>query len=61
MFLIVKTVAQHGWRKIVVCRTEGSAEALVISKSVKISNLTGHYFRNRSHLDIGVLVFFGIV
>ena len=29
MFLIVKTVTQHGRRKIVVCRMEGSAEVLI--------------------------------
>jgi len=37
---------------------------LVISKcvtAVKVSNITGHYLRNRSTLDIGVLGFFGIV
>ena len=37
---------------------------LVISKcvtAVKVSNFTGHYPRNRSTLDIGVLGFFGIV
>ena len=37
---------------------------LVISKcvtGVKVSNFTGHYLRNRSTLDIGVLGFFGIV
>ena len=37
---------------------------LVISKcvtAVKVSNFTGHYLRNRSTLDIGVLRFFGIV
>ena len=37
---------------------------LVISKcvtAVKVSNFTGHYLRNRSTLDIGVLGFFGIV
>ena len=37
---------------------------LVISKcvaAVKVSNFTGHYLRNRSTLDTGVLGFFGIV
>jgi hypothetical protein len=37
---------------------------LVISKcvtAVKVSNFTGHYLRNRSTLDIGVLGFFVIV
>ena len=37
---------------------------LVISKcvtAVKVSNFTGHYLRNHSSLDIGVLGFFGIV
>ena len=37
---------------------------LVIRKcvtAVKVSNFTGHYLRNRSTLDIGVLGFFGIV
>ena len=37
---------------------------LVISKcvtAVKISNLSGHYLRNRSTLDIGVLGYIGIV
>ena len=37
---------------------------LVISKCVtalKVSNFTGHYLRNRSTLDIGILGFFGIV
>ena len=36
----------------------------VISKcvtAVKVSNFSGHYLRNRSTLDIGVLGFFGIV
>jgi hypothetical protein len=37
---------------------------LVISKcvtAVKVSKISGHYLRNRSTLDIGVLGFFGIV
>jgi len=37
---------------------------LVISKyvtAVKISNFSGHYLRNRSTLDKGVLVYIGIV
>ena len=37
---------------------------LVISKcvtAVKVSNLSGHYLRNRSTLDIGVLGYIGIV
>ena len=37
---------------------------LVINKcvtSVKVSNFSGHYLRNRSTLDIGVLVYIGIV
>ena len=37
---------------------------LVISKcvtAVKVSNFSGHYLRNRSTLDVGVLGFFGIV
>ena len=37
---------------------------LVISKcvtAVKISNFSGHYLRNRSTLDIGVLGYIGIV
>ena len=37
---------------------------LVISKcvtSVKVSNFSGHYLRNRSTLDIGVLGYIGIV
>jgi len=37
---------------------------LVISKcvtAVKVSNFSGHYLRNRSTLDIGVLGYIGIV
>ena len=37
---------------------------LVISKcvtAVKVSNFSGHYLRNRSILDIGVLGYIGIV
>ena len=37
---------------------------LVINKcvtAVKVSNFSGHYLRNRSTLDIGVLVYIGIV
>ena len=37
---------------------------LVISRcvtAVKVSNFTGHYLRNRSTLDIGVLGYIGIV
>jgi len=37
---------------------------LVINKcvtTVKVSNLSGHYLRNRSTLDIGVLGYIGIV
>ena len=37
---------------------------LVISKcvtAVKFSNFSGHYLRNRSNLDIGVLSYIGIV
>ena len=37
---------------------------LVINKcvtAVKFSNLSGHYLRNRSNLDIGVLGYIGIV
>jgi len=37
---------------------------LVIDKcvtAVKISNFSGHYLRNRSTLDIGVLRYIGIV
>ena len=37
---------------------------LVINKcvtAVKVSNLSGHYLRNRSTLDIGVLGYIGIV
>ena len=37
---------------------------LVISKCVtaaKLSNFSGHYLRNRSTLDIGVLGYIGIV
>jgi len=37
---------------------------LVINKSVtavKVSNFSGHYLRNRSNLDIGVLDYIGIV
>jgi len=37
---------------------------LVINKcvtAVKVSNLSGHYLRNRSTLDIGVLAYIGIV
>ena len=37
---------------------------LVISNfvtAVKVSNFTGHYLRNRSTLDIGVLGYIGIV
>ena len=37
---------------------------LVINKcvtAVKVSNLSGHYLRNRSNLDIGVLGYIGIV
>ena len=37
---------------------------LVISKCVtvvKVSNFSGHYLRNRSTLDIGVLGYIGIV
>ena len=37
---------------------------LVISKcvtAVKVSNSSGHYLRNRSTLDIGVLGYIGIV
>ena len=37
---------------------------LVINKcvtAVKISNFSGHYLRNRSTLDIGVLGYIGIV
>ena len=37
---------------------------LVINKcvtTVKISNFSGHYIRNRSNLDIGVLGYIGIL
>jgi len=37
---------------------------LVINKcvtAVKVSNFSGHYFRNRSTLDIGVLGYIGIL
>jgi len=37
---------------------------LVINKcvtAVKVSNFSGHYLRNRSNLDIGVLGYIGIV
>ena len=37
---------------------------LVINKcvtAVKVSNFTGHYLRNRSTLDIGVLGYIGIL
>jgi len=37
---------------------------LVINKcvtTVKVSNFSGHYLRNRSTLDIGVLGYIGIV
>jgi len=37
---------------------------LVINKcvtAVKVSNFSGHYLRNRSALDIGVLGYIGIV
>ena len=37
---------------------------LVINKcvtAVKVSNFSGHYLRNRSYLDIGVLGYIGIV
>ena len=37
---------------------------LVINKcvtAVKVSNFSGHYLRNRSTLDIGVLCYIGIV
>jgi len=37
---------------------------LVINKcvtDVKVSNLSGHYLRNRSTLDVGVLGYIGIV
>jgi len=37
---------------------------LVISKcvtAVKVSNFSGHYLRNRSTLDVGVLGYIGIV
>jgi len=37
---------------------------LVISKcvtAVKVSNFSGHYLRNHSTLDIGVLGYIGIV
>ena len=37
---------------------------LVINKCVtaaKVSNFSGHYLRNRSTLDIGVLGYIGIV
>ena len=37
---------------------------LVISKcvtAVKVSNFSGHYLRNRSTLDIGILGYIGIV
>ena len=37
---------------------------LVINKcvtAVKVSNFSGHYLRNRSTLDIGVLGFIGIL
>ena len=37
---------------------------LIISKcvtAVKVSNFSGHYLRNRSTLDIGVLGYIGIV
>jgi len=37
---------------------------LVISKcvtDVKVSNFSGHYLRNRSTLDTGVLCYIGIV
>jgi len=37
---------------------------LVINKcvtAVKVSNCTGHYLRNRSTLDIGVLGYIGII
>ena len=37
---------------------------LAISKcvtAVKVSNFSGHYLRNRSNLDIGILGYIGIV
>ena len=37
---------------------------LVINKcvtAVKVSNFSGHYIRNRSNLDIGVLGYIGIL
>ena len=37
---------------------------LIINKcvtAVKVSNFSGHYLRNRSTLDIGVLGYIGIV
>ena len=37
---------------------------LVINKcvtAVKVSDFSGHYLRNRSHLDIGVLGYIGIL
>jgi len=37
---------------------------LVINKcvtAVKVSNFSGHYLRKRSTLDIGVLVYIGIL
>ena len=37
---------------------------MVISKcvtAVKVSNFSGHYLRNRSTLDIGILGYIGIV
>jgi len=37
---------------------------LVINKcvtAVKVSNFSGHYLRNRSNLDIGVLGYIGIL
>ena len=30
-------------------------------KAVKVSNFSGHYLRNRSNFDIGVLAYIGIL
>jgi hypothetical protein len=47
-----------------ITETTYSCQYLVISKcvtAVKLSNVSGHYLRNRSNVDIGVLGYIGIL
>ena len=47
-----------------IIETTYSCQYLVINKcvtAVKVSNFSGHYLRNRSTLDIGVLGYIGIL